>query len=358
MRAGRPATTLAAAAAATVPPALAGRQLQRAVVLRRDAPDAAVVRGRQVWDLCSLGALFCSRLWLRVDLEVSHHAQMSGHVARLFRLERLAHTRRCVVARRRNMYVNGSKENKHMIETYGPDFGYKDLVPLFTAPKFNASAWAAIYARAGARYAGPVAEHADGFAMFKSQISHWNAAEMGPKHDIVGELAKEIRAQGLRLVTTMHHQWLFAWYPTWDASTDAGDPQYELTADQGGLYGPKVGNNKCFGGDLTTLKSPSHPAGCDVSPRFNDYFNGKVREVVDQYQPDLLYFDAKMDWIDEVSTRLRQATRAGCTHTAVLPTLRNPDLSAGWLYYHSAGRPIGWSFSRTTTTPLCNGRRT
>ena len=199
----------------------------------------------------------------------------------------------------RNMYVNGSKENKHMIETYGPGFGYKDLVPLFTAPKFNASEWAAIYARAGVRYAGPVAEHADGFAMFKSSISHWNAAEMGPKRDVVAELAKEIRAQGLRFVTTMHHQWLFAWYPTWDNNTDAGNPKYELTSDQGGLYGPKVGNSKCFGGELSTLKSPTHTAGCEVSQRFNDYFNGKVREVVDQYQPDLLYFDAKMDWIDE-----------------------------------------------------------
>ena len=194
----------------------------------------------------------------------------------------------------RNMYVNGSKENKHSIEKFGADFGYKDLVPMFTAPKFNATEWASLYARAGARYAGPVAEHADGFAMFKSAISHWNAAEMGPKRDIVGELAQEIRAQGLRLVTTMHHQWLFAWYPTWDSETDAGDPKYELTADEGGLYGPKTGNSKCFGGSLSTLASPTHPPGCEVSQRFNDYFVGKVREVVDQYQPDVLYFDVRL----------------------------------------------------------------
>ena len=59
--------------------------------------------------------------------------------------------------------------------------------------------WVEAIKGAGAQYVLPVAKHHDGFAMFKSAISHWNAAEMGPKRDIVGELAQEIRAQGLRL---------------------------------------------------------------------------------------------------------------------------------------------------------------
>ena len=86
----------------------------------------------------------------------------------------------------RNMYQNGSSENKHNIATYGEAFGYKDFIPMFTAPLFNATEWASIYRRAGARYAGPVAEHADGFAMFRSSVSHYNAQEMGPKRDVVG----------------------------------------------------------------------------------------------------------------------------------------------------------------------------
>lgn len=188
----------------------------------------------------------------------------------------------------RNMYVNGSSENQHSISTYGPSFGYKDLVPLFTAPKFNATEWAAIYHRSGARYAGPVAEHADGFAMFKSRASHWNAFEMGPKRDIVGELASAIRQTGLRLVTTLHHQWLFDWYPTWDNITDAGQLQYELTADHGGLYGPKVASSSCT----------SH-FQCDMPQNFMDYFNNKTFEVIDQYQPDVLYFDSRLGVVDE-----------------------------------------------------------
>ena len=59
-------------------------------------------------------------------------------------------------------------------------------------------------------------------------------------------------------------------YPTWDSNTDAGDPKYELTDQQGGLYGPKVADANCTEHFLTS-------APCIMTKRFNDYFNGKVR---------------------------------------------------------------------------------
>ena len=74
-----------------------------------------------------------------------------------------------------------------------PEFGYKDLIPKFTAEKFNAEEWAGLFARSGARFAGPVAEHHDGFAMWDTKYSEWNAARMGPKRDVVGELEKAIK---------------------------------------------------------------------------------------------------------------------------------------------------------------------
>ena len=77
----------------------------------------------------------------------------------------------------RNMYIQGSKEFEHHVKTYGPhkDFGYKDFIPLFKAEKFDPDAWAELFADAGAKYVVPVAEHHDGFQMYRSDISHWNA---------------------------------------------------------------------------------------------------------------------------------------------------------------------------------------
>ena len=86
---------------------------------------------------------------------------------------------------------------KHHVETYGDpnNPGYKDFIPMFTAEHFDADEWAQVIKDAGAQFAGPVAEHHDGFSMWDSQVNPWNAKNMGPKRDIVGELEKAIRNQ-------------------------------------------------------------------------------------------------------------------------------------------------------------------
>ena len=80
------------------------------------------------------------------------------------------------------MYIQGTPEFEHHVKTYGPhkDFGYKDFIPMFRAEKFQPEEWIRLFKKAGARYVVPVAEHHDGFQMYKSEISHWNAFEMGP----------------------------------------------------------------------------------------------------------------------------------------------------------------------------------
>ena len=98
------------------------------------------------------------------------------------------------------MYLPGRPEYEHHLATYGKldRFGYKDFAAAFTADHFNPDAWVALFKEAGARYIGPVAEHADGFSMWDSRINRWNAARMGPRRDIVAEGSEERMYPGRR----------------------------------------------------------------------------------------------------------------------------------------------------------------
>ncbi len=157
--------------------------------------------------------------------------------------------------------------------------GYKDLIPLFTAEKFNADEWADLFAKSGARFAGPVAEHHDGFAMWDTKYSDWNAAKMGPERDIVGELEKAIKAKDMKFVTAFHHAASWFFFPVWDARYDCSNPEYS------GLYGPV------------------HPEGAEPSKEFLDEWYGKITEVVDKYDPDFIWFDFALDIIREDYTK-------------------------------------------------------
>src|SRR5699024_836911 len=134
----------------------------------------------------------------------------------------------------RNMYMPGGKVNEYHKKNYGPldEFGYKDFVPLFKAENFDADAWARLLAEAGERLAGRVAEHADGFSMWDSEVNSWNSKDREPHIDVVKKMSDAIRKQDMKVITTFHHQWHWGWYPTFNENVDAGNPQYAE------LYGP------------------------------------------------------------------------------------------------------------------------
>jgi alpha-L-fucosidase len=170
-----------------------------------------------------------------------------------------------------------SDERKHQEAVYGPltKFGYKDFIPMFTGSRFDADEWAELFRDAGAQFAGPVAEHHDGFAMWDTRYSQWNAARMGPKRDVVGELSRAIKARGMKFLTAFHHAEHWFYFPTWDKTYDAGDPRYA------GLYGE------------------SHPPDVFPDKKFLDVWRGKLVEVVDRYDPDVIWFDFGLELIQQ-----------------------------------------------------------
>ncbi len=208
----------------------------------------------------------------------------------------------------RNMYIQGTPEYEHHIQTYGPhkDFGYKDFIPLFTAEKFDADHWADVFAKAGARYVVPVAEHHDGFQMYKSALSHFNAAEMGPKRDILGELHTAFEKKGLVFATSSHraeHHWFMGNGKDFDS--DIKEP-----LKKGDFYWPSIQEQP----DQQDLFAKPYP-----SAEFLEDWVCRTCEIIDRFQPRVLYFDW---WIQ---------------HEAYKPYLRK--IAA---YYYNQGAKYGY----------------
>lgn len=201
-------------------------------------------------------------------------------------------------------------ERKYHVATYGPleKFGYKDFIPMFTGEKFNADEWADLFQKAGARFAGPVAEHHDGFSMWDTKYSEWNAAKMGPKRDIVGELAVAIKKHNMKFVTAFHHAENWFYFPTYDNRYDCGDPKYS------GLYGP------------------IHPKGALPTKEFLDRWEGKIIEVIDKYDPDFIWFDFGLALIPDfykLDMLAYYYNKAAARKKDVVVSYKNFDLSPG-----------------------------
>jgi alpha-L-fucosidase len=191
----------------------------------------------------------------------------------------------------RNMYQAGSAEYKHHIATYGPQdkFGYKDFVPMFKAEHFDAAAWADLFKKSGAKYVVPVAEHHDGFAMYESGVSDWTAAQMGPHRDIIGQLAKAVRAEGVHFGVSSHRvEHNFFLGVGRSIPSDINDPQYAA------FYGPA---------HIWLENKSGTPLSNDftyVSSAWADDWLARAAELVGKYHPDVVYFDW---WIGQPSIR-------------------------------------------------------
>jgi len=185
----------------------------------------------------------------------------------------------------RNMYIKGTPENKHHQETYGDPSvwpytnfmtGAKDKKGNFVqfAPKlkseggaFDPDEWAQLFADAGAKFAGPVAEHHDGFSMWASKVNPWNAKDLGPKLDLVGLLADAIRKKNMKLFLSMHHAYNITGY--YEAVPKTDDPKLQMLFGQQG------------------------------KEKNEAYWLAKHKEIIDNYRPDIIYQDFNLHLISQ-----------------------------------------------------------
>jgi len=175
--------------------------------------------------------------------------------------------------------LNGQSENNrgyathlHHVATYGDPskFGYKDFIPMFKAEKFDANKWADIFSKGGAKFFTMMGVHHDNFAMWDTKLSKWNAMNMGPHRDLVGEVAKAMRAKGLKFGVSNHSGWNYEFFKfNYINHYDAMD-----TANQD-LYGNPIINGM----------------NAKPSERDLDRWIARTLELCDKYKPDLYYFD-------------------------------------------------------------------
>ena len=207
----------------------------------------------------------------------------------------------------RNMYIQGHPQYQYHREQYGhpSQFGYKDICNLWRAERWDPAALIERYKRAGAKYFTALGNHHCNFDAWNSRHHRWNSVNVGPKKDIVGEWEKAARAQGLRFGVTIHSTPSRTWrqfFPvTFGSDSEgplAGVPyDGNLTKEDGkGLWWE--------GMDPQELYTRPHPFGADPDPEFVQNVVLRVKDVIDQYHPDVLYFDDALQSVHDLGTYL------------------------------------------------------
>lgn len=183
----------------------------------------------------------------------------------------------------RQMYIEGSRQYQHHLQTYGhpSKSGYKEIIPLWKAEKWDPNALMRLYKQAGARYFVSMGVHHDNFDLWDSKFNPWNATKMGPKRDVVGEWQRAAKREGLKFGVSEHLGASYTWFqpskgadasgPYAGVKYDGADPKYES------LY--------------HTTARPDDKGWYTTDPEWRRIWSQRIHDLVGRYRPDLLYSD-------------------------------------------------------------------
>ncbi len=148
-----------------------------------------------------------------------------------------------------------------------------------------------LYRKAGAKYFMSMGVHHDNYDLWESKYQpHWNSVATGPKKDIVGIWAAAARSQGLRFGVSEHLSNSFDWFaPSHLADTKgayAGVPYDGQNPAYAALYHDYREMPADFAHSIVgQADGPSR--ACELEA--GDF--RRVKDLVDQHRPDLLYTD-------------------------------------------------------------------
>ncbi len=235
----------------------------------------------------------------------------------------------------RGMYEPGNKHYKYHLEHYGhpSEFGYKDIIPLWKAEKWDPDRLMQLYQKAGAKYFVSMGSHHDDFFLWNSKLHRWNAANMGPKRDVVGDWQKAAQRYGLKFGVSEHLGASFTWFqsshradktgPKAGVPYDGADPQWQ---------------------DLYHFPAePGDTGWYSNNPKWQQQWYNEIKELVDNYHPDLLYSDGGVPFGNQAGLSMiahlynSSAARHGGSHRV----LQSPKASGNVLYDSNPARRSG-----------------
>ena len=192
----------------------------------------------------------------------------------------------------RGMYEPGNKHYTYHTNNYGHPStnGYKDIIPLWKAEKWDPDRLMALYKKAGAKYFVSMGTHHDNYFLWDSKIHRWNSVNMGPKRDVVADWQKAARKQGLRFGVSEHLGASFTWF------------QSSHRADKSGLLAgvPYDGANPAYEELYHFPAEPGDTGWYSKNPRWHQQWYNSINELISNYQIDLLYTDGGVPFANEV----------------------------------------------------------
>lgn len=203
----------------------------------------------------------------------------------------------------KKMYINDNFDRKTKTYTGIPDwhytyhlknyghpsvFGYKDIIPLWKAERWNPEELMKLYKRVGAKYFVSMGTHHDNFFLWNSKIHRWNAVNMGPKKDVLGLWQKAAQKEGLRFGVSEHLAASYTWFQTAHGS--------DRTGDKAGV--PYDGNDPQYEDLYHAKAAPGDNGWLTTNPVWHKEWLGCITELIDNYHPDLLYSDSALPFGD------------------------------------------------------------
>jgi alpha-L-fucosidase len=190
----------------------------------------------------------------------------------------------------KRMYQEGSSGYKYHLEHYGHPsvFGYKDIIPLWKAERWDPDKLMELYKKVGAKYFVSMGTHHDNFFLWDSKIHKWNAVNMGPKKDVVGLWQQAAKKQGLKFGVSEHLGASFTWFQT-----------AHLSDKQGAKAGvPYDGADPKYSDLYHAPTTPDDKGWLTNNLVFQIEWFSSIKELIDNYHPDLLYSDSQMPFED------------------------------------------------------------